>query len=315
MFRRWLSEFIRNNKEKTKKIIKLFGLLLLVGIGAMIAFRTGNNSVKESSKNTIYNPTKTIISGENVKKEDFKQEENLINSFVEYCNSNKIQEAYNLLTDECKLKMYPSLEIFKKNYYDVIFNEKKECTLQSWITNKNYNTYKVTLIEDIMATGNYDNVKKIIDYITIETENGKKKLNINNYIKSEEINKTTKTEELEILVESVDVYMDSVKYYLLVSNLSGKDILLDTLKNDLNVKFIGSNGVEYGLDGTNLFSLDLLIYGTSKNKKIELKFNKQYGSEVEGESIEFKNAIMNCEEYLKDENSYNGYKKISIKLY
>lgn len=315
MFRRWFSEFIRNNKEKTKKIIKLFGILLLAGVGAMLAFRTGNNSSKESSTNTIYNPTKTIIAGENVKQEEFNEEENLLNSFVEYCNNNKIKEAYDLLTDDCKAKMYPNLDTFRKDYCNVIFTQKKECNLQSWVTSKNYNTYKVTFIEDIMATGNYDNVKKYVDYITVETKEQEKRLNINNYIKSKQINKITKTDELEVRVENADIYMNSVKFSLYVSNLSGKDILLDTLKNSSNTKLIGSNEAEYELDQTNLFSSDLLIYGTTKNKKIELTFNKQYGSDIEEENIEFKDAIMDCEEYVKNMNSYKGYKKISIKLY
>lgn len=315
MFRRWLSEFIRNNKEKTKKIIRLFGLLMLVGIGAMLAFRAGTNSAEESSKNTIYNPTKTIIAGENVKQEEFNEEENLLNSFVEYCNNNKIKEAYDLLTDDCKAKMYPNLETFRKDYCNVIFTQKKECNLQSWVTSKNYNTYKVTFIEDIMATGNYDNVKKYVDYITVETKEQKKRLNINNYIKSEQINKITKTDELEVRVENADIYMNSVKFSLYVSNLSGKDILLDTLKGTSNTKLIGSNEAEYELDQTNLFSADLLIYGTTVNKKMELRFNKQYGSDIEEKNIEFKSAIMDCKEYAEDMNSYKGYKKISIKLY
>ena len=56
--------------------------------------------------------------------------------------------------------MYPNLESFKKNYYDIIFAQKRECNLQSWISDENSNTYWVTFIEDIMATGNYDNVEK-----------------------------------------------------------------------------------------------------------------------------------------------------------
>ena len=109
--------------------------------------------------------------------------------------------------------------------------------------------------------------------------------------------------------------MNSIKYRLSITNLSGNDILLDTLKNNLNIKFIGSNNAEYELDQTNLFASDLLIYKTTKNKEIELKFNKQYGTDVEADSIEFKNVIMNCNEYIKDKSSYNDYKKISIKLY
>lgn len=313
MFRRWLSNFYKNNKEKISKFIKVFGLLILIGIA--LANSVGKNSNKNESINdgTIYTPTKTVISGKDVDKEEYKKEENLVKTFVEYCNNSKIQEAYNLLTEECKEKLYPNIETFKKNYYDVIFNQNREVNLQSWVTNKNYNTYKVTFIEDIMATGNYDNVKKFEDYITIVTKNDEQKLNINNYVKSEEINKTTKTDALEINVKSVDTYMNSVRYYLEIDNLTENDILLDTLKNE-TLKLVGTNGAEYALDNTNLFSSNLIIYKDSKSKEIELKFTKQYGSDVIGASIEFNKVIINYNEYLKDNNNYKDYKEISIKL-
>lgn len=314
MFRRWLSNFYRNNKEKISKFIKVFGVLILVGIALANSIGNNSNNGENNNEPTIYNPTETIISGSNVDKEIYKEEENQVKTFVDYCNKQQIEEAYNILTEKCKEKMYPTLESFKKNYYDVIFSQTRECSLQSWITSGDYNTYKVTFMEDIMYTGNYDNVEKIIDYITIETKNGEKKLNLNSYIKTEEINKATKTEELEIVVESADIYINNVKYNLSISNISNKDILLDNLENDSNVKFVGSNGAEYALNRNNLFSSDLLIYENSKNKKIELKFDKQYGSEVTGESIELKNVIINYEEYLKDKSSYSEYKKISIKL-
>ena len=313
MFRRWLSNFYRKNKEKIAKFVKVFGILILIGIA--LAHSIGNNSNKNenNSEVTVYNPTKTIISGDDVDKDTYKKEENLVKTFVEYCNNQQIQEAYSLLTDECKQKMYPSIETFKKNYYDVIFSQNRECNLQSWVTNGNYNTYKVTFIEDIMATGDYDNVKKFEDYITIVTKNDEQKININSYIKSEEINKTTKTEDLEINVKTADIYMNSVKYLLEVTNLTENDILLDTLKNK-SLRLVGTNDAEYALDDTNLFSSNLIIYKESKNKAIELKFTKQYGSEVTGKSIEFKKMITNYEEYLKDPDNYSEYKKISIKL-
>lgn len=313
MFRRWLSEFIRNNKDKIKKVIKLFGLLILIGFGAMLAFKTENNSTKEKSQNTIYNPTKPVIEGKSVEQEEFKQEEKLINSFVEYCNNNEIQEAYNLLTDECKTKMYPNLEAFKKKYCNVIFTQNKECNLQSWVTSKNYNTYKATFMEDIMTTGNYENVKKFEDYITIVTKNEEQKININGYIKTEEIGTISKTENLEINVKSADIYMNNVRYFLEITNLSENDILLDTL-NDETIKLIGTNDAEYALDESNLFSSNLVIYRNSKNRKVELNFTKQYGSGVKGKSIEFRKVITNYEKYLKDQTNYNEYKKLSIKL-
>lgn len=313
MIRRWLSNFYRNNKEKISKFIKVFGLLILIGIA--LAYSIENNSSKNenNSGTAVYNPTKTIISGKDIDKETYQKEENLVKIFVDYCNNKQIQEAYNLLTEECKQKMYPNIETFEKNYYNVIFNQYRECNLQSWVSSDNYNTYKVTFIEDIMSTGNYENVEKFEDYITIVRKNGEQKINVNSYIKTEEINKNTKTEELEINVSSVDIYMDSVTYYLELKNLTENDILLDSLNNK-SVKLIGTNGAEYALDDTNLFSINLIVYKNSSNRKIELKFIKQYGSDIKGKSIEFKSLITNYEEYLKNLEKYSDYKELSIKL-
>lgn len=313
MIRRWLSNFYRNNKEKISKFVKVFGLLILIGIALTYSIENNSSKNENNSDIAVYNPTKTIISGKDIDKETYQKEENLVKIFVDYCNNKQIQEAYNLLTEECKQKMYPNIETFEKNYYNIIFNQYRECNLQSWVSSGNYNTYKVTFIEDIMSTGNYENVEKFEDYITIVRKNGEQKINVNSYIKTEEINKNTKTEELEINVSSVDIYMDSVTYYLELKNLTENDILLDSLNNK-NVKLIGTNGAEYALDDTNLFSINLIVYKDSSNRKIELKFIKQYGSDIKGKSIEFKSLITNYEEYLKNLGKYSDYKELSIKL-
>ena len=192
MFRVWLSGFYRRYKEQIAKLLKLFGILILIGIAFAYSVKDRSGSGETSDNKTVYNPSKTIISGEDVDKDTYKKEENLVKTFVDYCNNKKIQDAYNLLTDECKEKMYPNIETFKKNYYNIIFTQNRECNLQSWISEKGYNTYKVTFIEDIMETGNYDNVEKLIDYITIVDKDNEQKINVNNYVKTEEINETTK---------------------------------------------------------------------------------------------------------------------------
>lgn len=315
MFRRWLSNFYRKNKEKISRFAKLFWILILVGIALISSTNKKSNKSEENNEVTIYKPGKTIISGNDVDKETYEKQENLVKTFVEYCNKQQIQEAYDLLTNECKEKMFTTIEAFKNNYYDVIFNQNRECNLQSWITDGNYNTYKVTFIEDIMATGNYKDVEKFEDYITVVTKNGEQKINVNSYIKTEEINKNTKIEELDINVKSVDIYMNSEKYYLEVNNYSSNTIMLDSLKNFTNIKLLGTDDVEYKIDKLNLSLVDLTILKNSQNKKVELEFIKQYGgSQIKGKEIKFKKAIFNRDEYLKDIDNYDKYKEVSIKL-
>jgi hypothetical protein len=315
MLRLWINSFWKKNKESIKKALKILGIIILISIAVATTFSTlTKNTTKTDYSKNIYNPTKTIISGSDVEEEEYNNENDLVKQFVDTCNNGNLSEAYNLLTDECKEKMFSTEKEFKEKYYDIIFGQKREYNIQSWINEKNYNTYKITFLENILATGNYDNVEKYEDYITVVTDTEKnKKININGYIKSNDINKKTKTDEIEANVMSEDIYMNYVVYYVTIDNLTDNDILLDTLQNNNNIKLIGTNNASYKLDTTNLKLLNLDV-NAHENKTINLKFIKQYGSDITGNSIYFKKVIINYINYREDKKNYNNFKELTIKL-
>ena len=267
MIRRWLSGFWRNYKEKIKKLAKLFGLLLLIGFSAVAIFsKKPQNKDNQNAIKQVYIPAKTVIYGSDVSDEEFKQEENIIRNFVEYCNNENYGEAYNLLTQECKDKIYPTLEDFKTNYYDIIFGETRQYNVQSWINDREYNTYRMYYTEDFISTGIYDGTEKYEDYITIVTNGQDKKININGYIKTVNLNTQTKTENLEFDVISADIYLDYIEYYVKAKNTTSKNIVLDILSNNENIKLIGNNNVTYRIYTRNLNMLDLKINANSSQK-------------------------------------------------
>lgn len=318
MFRRWLSGFWRDNKEKIMEIAKVFGILIGIGLSAGVIFSTLNlnNGNESNTVSKVYVPEKTVISGDNITEEEFEKQNNLAETFVNFCNEQKVEEAYNLLTDDCKEKLYPSLQDFKEKYYDIIFKEDRIFSLQSWVNNKNYNTYKISYTGDFMATGVYDGTEKFEDYITIVTDKDNeenKKINVNSYIKTEEINEVTKTDNVEVEVLSCDTYMDYVTYKLRVKNITDKDIVLDNLNNYNGIKLISSDGISYKLKSTNLKRMHLQV-DAGKQKYITISFKKQYGGEKEGVRIDFENVILDYTKYSEDKDNYNEYKKISIKF-
>ena len=318
MFRRWLSGFWRDNKEKIMQIAKVFGILIAIGTSAGVIFSTLNldNGNESNTVSKVYVPEKTVISGDDITEEEYEKENNLAETFVNFCNEQKIEEAYNLLTDDCKEKLYPTLQDFKDKYYDIIFKEDRIFSLQSWVNNKNYNTYKISYTGDFMATGVYDGTEKFEDYITIVTDKDNeddKKINVNSYIKTEEINKVTKTDNLEIEVLSCDTYMDYVTYKLRVKNITDKDIVLDNLNSYNGINLIGTNGASYKVESTNLKRIHLEI-DARQQKHINLRFKKQYGADVIGNSIEFESIIKDYSEYQRDKENYNEFEKLSIKL-
>lgn len=313
MFRRWLSGFWRDNKERIKAIAKFFGLLILIAFAAAAFLSRDRSNTNQNTVKQVYNPSKTVIAGSNVSEEEFKEEENLVKTFVEFCNAQNYSEAYNLLTKECKNKLYPTLESFKTNYCQIIFGARREYNMQSWISDGGYNTYRVRFTQDFISTGVYNETEKYEDYITIVTNDQSKGINVNGYIKTVNVNKQTDIEELEMQVLSVDVYLDYIEYYIKAKNTGNKDILLDTLSNNDNIKLIGTNNATYRLYGANSNMLDLKINANS-SKNIKIKFVKQYGSNVNGQSIEFRKAITDYAEYQNDKENYNNYKTITVNL-
>ena len=127
MLRLKISNFIRNHKDKIKDLGQK---LLMVAMGVFIATiilssMSGGENEKDQNEianeiANVYKPTQTVIQGSDVSKEQYEEDKNLVNTFLEFCNNGKVEDAYNLISDECKQESYPTIEQFKKYYYDNI---------------------------------------------------------------------------------------------------------------------------------------------------------------------------------------------------
>ena len=136
--------------------------VILTIVGIIVLIQTLNNFiVQKNQTESQYNNTEMTIAEEIKQKEshtvisgkDMKPEvTNVIDTFMYYCNNGKAEEAYNLLSEDCKNILYPTYEGFYKNYYLRIFNEKKTYKAQAYISNSNLYTYRMDFTEDIMAT-------------------------------------------------------------------------------------------------------------------------------------------------------------------
>ena len=65
-----------------------------------------------------------------------------------------------MLTEKCKVAMFPTIEDFERIYINNVYNIQREYEMVKWYTNENKHTYQVKLYGDILATGNLDNYKE-----------------------------------------------------------------------------------------------------------------------------------------------------------
>lgn len=320
MFRlgRWYNE----NKSKLWLVILII-VAIIFFIQVINNFYINRNknknepNISQTTKNTIENEisgklegTSSLINGSGSTNRNIEEHISTIDTFIKYCNAGQVENAYELLTEECKEEIFPSLESFKNKYYSNVFKTYKTYSVQNWMGS----TYKIKLTEDALTTGKVSsNSSYLQEYMTVVEKGSEYKLNINNYIGRTEINKTTNVSGLNIIVESKETYMDYSEYTIKIQNNSDKTILLDNGKSADNIYLLDENNVkEYASTGEIIYSNLKLI--PKETKKYSFKFSNSYSNTRIMRYFVLKNVIMDYDEYDKtiDKNNYGDFTKITV---
>ena len=316
--RRWYYE----NKGKI-----WIGILVMLAVVFFIQIvnNFNKNKKEESSnkssitQNTINNEisgklegTTSLISGSNSVNRNLEKHTSTIDTFIKHCNAGQIEDAYKLLTDECKEEVFPSLESFKNKYYNNVFKTYKTYSIQNWLGN----TYKLKLTEDALTTGKVSsNSSYLQEYVTVVEKDSEYKLNINNYIGRTSINKNTTVNGITVNIESKETFMDYSEYTVRIQNTTDKTILLDNGKRTDTIYLLDENNVEeYVNTGEIIYSNLKLI--PRENKKYTFKFSNSYSNTRVMRYLVFKNIIMDFDEYNEtlDKNNYNKFTKITVSV-
>ena len=261
-----------------------------------------NNGTNQNFQVTTYLPSSqtSVMTNSSTTKENVKKDTEIIKNFIDFCNDNNIEEAYNLLSQQCKDELYKNINDFYNKYYKNIFNEKKSYDIENWASSKNI-TYKVKYLNDIMSSGTV-NDEYIEEYITVVTENNEKKLNINQFIGKEELNLKQETDNLNITVVNKYVYYDYEEYEIIFENNTDKNIILDTKENTESVYIEDTKDVKYTWFGNEVPN-SYLNLNSGESKRLRLKFNEIYTGKKTDSTI-----------YLTDVNIDGQEEKATIKI-
>ena len=153
--------------EKIRRQIKLFwsqnGKLLFQIIGIFILIFLviqffNRNAIEQAEIANLQNESAYKNELENQKKNNIEEnEKKYIEQFINYCNTGKIAEAYNMLSETCKKEQYNNnIDQFRNEYINQIFN----INICKYEIVKMNDIYVVTLLEDIIATGKIDSIKE-----------------------------------------------------------------------------------------------------------------------------------------------------------
>lgn len=277
-----------------------------------ISNKNYNNTIQNEIKtqnNIKLESNKSVVTGENKQSSTLNTEIETIQNFLNSCSQGKLQEAYDMLTEECKEEMYNTLEEFINLYYKKIFTEQNmNFNIENWINS----TYKVNIYGDILATGKESGGAALQDYITIEKKDKEYKLNINNYIGRRSIDKENIIDDVKIAVIDRNIYMDYETYNIKIENNTQEDILLDTKQNIKSMYIKDSKGGKYSAYSHELTTADLFVQsGHVRNLKI--KYYSSFNSSKEIESLVFSDVVMDYNQNTQSINK-NSIKELQISI-
>lgn len=229
--------------------------------------QSGNSTVNSgSSENIIENTTQipeTITTS--------SSSEEVINYFVNLCNQNKIEEAYNMISEDCKSVLFPTINDFKNNYYDKVFNGQKDVKIEKSMYEGEI--YKVTYMSNLLANGGYQSENTLEDYIYIVEDSEEVKLSFNKFLYIEDINKTSTNRDVSIRVLKKKIFIDYEEYQIQVVNNSGDSIYITP--DEEKVYLLDENDIEYTSSIDELQN-GLTLVEPGKSITFELTFYKNW---------------------------------------
>ena len=320
---RKIAEWYIRNKTKIMFVIVLIIIVVIISlILNLIPKKTDETETtgsREDKKETINNNFNTITmeSADSVLSGDELTDSQInmagyIEKFTEYCNSKNINEAYNMLSNECKEAMYDTVESFTNNYYNKVFGGNvRKVSVENW----SGNIYKVEFTQDFLATGVYSEGENLQDYISvIQDENGEGKLNINGYIGKKDINKSNENNLVSMTVLRSDTYMDYQTYTFRVTNKTSGEVKLDDRIYTDSMYLEDDKQIKYGAYSQEISDPELTL-SQNETKEITIKFYNKYGTEKDIKKVVFLRIAPN----YKDDNSNayentNHYEKLEINL-
>lgn len=267
--------------------MKIIGIVIAIILGILL-LQVLNNLYKNKDK--TYNSTQTvdynkdyaIISDSRKSERKYNEEKTLMQQFTSACMSKSYEEAYNLLTDECKEIFFPNIETFINNYCNSVFPTEKSCSFQAW-TKK---TYLVEVRDDPLSTGVYSE-NYMQDYYTIDGD----KLNIKSFIGREILNNKESSDNVTVKVNYIDYYIDYTKVNVTVVNLRDASIVVDMQEKEKSIAIEDEKGIQYS-SNVNEYTRQDLIVGANTTKDYEFRFEIGKREDLDYRNIIFKGITL-----------------------
>ena len=295
MFLKWRLK-IRNFFKKYRKVI----LIVIVVWAVIMAINYYLKNQKEPEVlNTTYTPHEVLLKSDTDVPEKLQTPiEDLIDDYVNKCNSKDYSGAFNLLTEECKTYVFDdSLDKFKE-YIDEVFDNEKRYSIQDYSNYGEYYIYNIKIIDNIIKTGLTNQTYAYYEEkIAIKQDGNTLKMNVNDYMEHEDLKKIAEDDYLKIRIESREDYYNSQLYTIRITNKTNKEVVLydGIANNELAIESENDSRDASTVSST-------MALAPSETKTFKVRFAKYYDEKTKATNITF-NKVRIMNEYTGNEET------------
>lgn len=284
------------NQNRIKVIITIFIIVFIIVLIYTVNNILANRPQTILPEDTIIDsgiPSESVISGTKVEEEKTENNISIIKEFVNYCNNGDYENAYNLLSQDCKDEVFQDVNSFIDNYVQQVFSTRKTYSLELWLNTSKEYTYRTIFQDDnILSTGIVNSGNNIEDYLTVIDENGVSKLNLNGFITKDIINKSQEINGIKITINDRKRYRSYETYSITFVNNTNNTIMINDGINSNNICLIDQNEVEYN-SMINEIPVTSLELEPGMITTINIRFYKTYNLYRVISGIRFKNINSN----------------------
>lgn len=296
--------------KRHKKVIITVGIVWIIII---IINYILSNTQKEIKPITTYTPDEPVMDqGDKVPKNLKDPIKHAVDEYFNYCNTGNYEDAFNMLTDDCKEYLYNNdIERFKL-YLSKIFDKNKIYNLQNFSNKDNVYIYSINILDDILTTGTNGNeeFKYYEEKMAAIKDGDTIKLTNNNYIKKENLNLISEENYLRLTINDRQVSYDQEIYTITLRNKSEYYVVLyDGTVNGQEIQ-LDING-----DLRSVKDSEKIYLSPNETKTFKLKFDKFYDESDVDDAIQFNSVRVLKRYYGYTPEDIEQLTKDAIKLY
>lgn len=299
-------EFFKKHKKEVVILILVAWLILFIYNTIL-----KNQQKQLSTPSTTYTPHVSVMDKESEVPEEYQKPiESIIDTYFNYCNTQEYEKAYNLISEECRAKLYPTLDQFT-GYVDQVFQKKKKIyNIQDYSNVDNKYIYNIRILDDILSNGTTDGYYYYEEKFVMIEENGQIKLSIGEYIGDEQPGIKVEDDNMVVEILNKSVEYETETYTVKVTNKTDKYIVIsDNYQAD-------EINLDLGEQTRRPANMTYASFYVEPNGEMtqELVFNKFYDNGLTAQKLKF-NMIRVLNGYNEKSGTTEEDINSAVKLY